>query len=380
MGLDGELIGAASRLHDLGMNGVAERPAPLTPAERSEVHEHPLKGHAMLAGAGEPAFELAAEIALTHHERFAGDGYPNQLRGEDIPLAGRIVAVADAFDALTTDRVYRPAGTIEGAVNTLKAERGTQLDPRIVDVFLDDLDVAVTALRRHAPEPPVAALDETFLSLHAAAETLRISPSRLRRWSDEGRIETHRTPGGHRRFPLEAVRRLSEEIGVQPVVRPMDPPDGPVIALAEILRAHGPKLAAAAAASLYRDGPPGWFASEDAVEVLDSWTAALADGCAQSRYVAAEASSDALMRYAHTARGDAARAPLVPGALRAADAAVGPPVRRRSRRAQQGAARVQRDPAAPARRDAPDWIRTSDLALRRRALYPLSYGRSGSLA
>src|SRR5688572_10395390 len=221
MGLDGELIGAASRLHDLGMNSVAERPAPLTPGERSEVQEHPQTGHGMLAGSGEPAFELAAEIALTHHERFAGDGYPNQLRGEDIPLAGRILAVADVFDALTTDRVYRPAGTIDEAVHTLEAERGIQLDPRIVDVFLDDLDGAVTALRRYAPEPHLAVLDETFLSLHTAAETLRISPSRLRRWSDEGRIETLRTPGGHRRFPLEAVRRLSEEIGVQPIVRPI---------------------------------------------------------------------------------------------------------------------------------------------------------------
>ena len=162
----------------------------------------------------------------------------------------------------------------------------------------------MTVLRRYPPEPAAAALDETFLSLHAAAETLRISPSRLRRWSDEGRIETHRTPGGHRRFPLEAVRRLSEEIGVQPVVRPMDPPDGPVLVLARILRAHGPKLAAAAAGSLYRDGPHGWFASEDAARTRSRCSTAgptaLADGCAQGRYVAAAASSEALMRYAHT--------------------------------------------------------------------------------
>src|SRR5699024_7914990 len=106
--------------------------AALTASERHELHQHPRAGHAMLSGSGLPAFDLAAEIALAHHERYAGDGYPNGLSGDNIPIAGRIAAVADTFDALTTDRVYRLVGSVEDAVDALRAERGLQLDPRVV--------------------------------------------------------------------------------------------------------------------------------------------------------------------------------------------------------------------------------------------------------
>ncbi len=186
----------------------------------------------MLAGSGVELLDTAAEIALTHHERFDGAGYPRGLTGEEIPIVGRIAAVADAFDALTTDRIYRSAGSIENAVETLRAERGRHFDPRVVDAFLVVIDEAAEIRERFAPPPeeqPVPAPADKQITLQAAAATLAISPSRLRRWADEGRIPSVRTAGGHRRFSLAAVRRLAAESGVRPTVRPSSrrPPRSP---------------------------------------------------------------------------------------------------------------------------------------------------------
>ena len=109
------------------------------------------------------------------------------------------------------------------------------------------------------------------MTLQAAAATLSISPSRLRRWADEGRITAIRTAGGHRRFPLEAVRRLAAERGVRPHVRPVEPPTTAAAGARPAVRAHGRQMAAAAAAAVYRDGPPGWFATDGAAGELDEW-------------------------------------------------------------------------------------------------------------
>ncbi len=103
--------------------------------------------------------ELAAEIAWTHHEHFDGGGYPRGLAGEDIPVEGRIAAVADVFDALTSDRVYRPAFTVEHAIAEMRVLRGIQFDPTMLDVFLDSLDemLEVRALyATRSPKPPTA--------------------------------------------------------------------------------------------------------------------------------------------------------------------------------------------------------------------------------
>jgi len=94
----------------------------------------------MLAGSGGDMLELAASIAWTHHEHFDGNGYPRGLAGDDIPIEGRISAIADVFDALTSDRVYRPAFTVEDAIEEMRALRGTQFDPVVLDVFFDSLD------------------------------------------------------------------------------------------------------------------------------------------------------------------------------------------------------------------------------------------------
>jgi excisionase family DNA binding protein len=305
LGLDADLIRIASRLHDVGMAAVSHavtgKPGPLTPTERRELELHPGLGHAMLTGSGVVLLETAADIAFSHHERYDGAGYPRGLAGDEIPLAGRIAALADAFDALTTDRVYRSAGSLEQAVETLRAERGRHFDPDVVDAFLERLDEAAEIRVRYAPAPeeqPAMLPEDRQITLQAAAATLAISPSRLRRWADEGRIPSQRTAGGHRRFSLAAVRRLAAENGVRPTVRPLEPPADPLPVLAENLRAHGRQLAAAAAAAIYREGPTGWFASEAAADHLLDWITDLGASCETGVYTAARQATTSLMTRA----------------------------------------------------------------------------------
>ncbi len=306
LGVDRDIIRTASRLHDVGMAGVPHaivgRPDPLTPGERRALERHPEFGHAMLTGSGVELLDTAAEIALTHHERFDGAGYPRGLAGAEIPLSGRMTAVADAFDALTTDRVYRAAGSVEAAVETLRAERERHFDPRVVDAFVEALDDAVAIHARFQPPPEEQAAsmpEDAQLTLQAAASMLGILPSRLRRWADEGRIASGRTIGGHRRFSRAAVRQLAIENGVRPTVRPVDPPTEPLPLLAENLRTHGAQLTAATAASIYRAASPGWFASGPATEALEQWTTELAVGCGSGRYDGAISATGALMQRAH---------------------------------------------------------------------------------
>jgi PAS domain S-box-containing protein len=130
----------ASPMHDVGKIGVADailrKPGPLDAAERTEMERHADIGHSILAGSGLELLELAATIAWTHHERFDGSGYPRGLAGDEIPLEGRITAVADVFDALITDRVYRPAYPYDQAVAIMRAERDSHFDPRVLEAFL----------------------------------------------------------------------------------------------------------------------------------------------------------------------------------------------------------------------------------------------------
>jgi excisionase family DNA binding protein len=304
LGLDAELIRVASRLHDVGMVAIADaivlKPGPLSPEERRGMQDHTTLGRAMLAGSGSELLNTASQIAGSHHERVDGGGYPSGDAGEEIPLPGRIVAVADAFDAMTTDRVYRAAPGLDPALAVLREERGRQFDPAVVNAFLERLDAALEIRERHAPPPGGQPADEdTRVTLQAAANALSISPSRLRRWADEGRIESIRTAGGHRRFPLQAVRRLAAERGVKPSVRPIEPPDAALPALAGLLAKQGHQVAAAAATAIYRDGPKGWFASDTAVPDLRDWVGALAASAASGRYPGALQATDVLMRRAH---------------------------------------------------------------------------------
>ena len=110
---------------------------------------HCQTGHAILAEAQSEVLQLAAVIALTHHEWYDGSGYPKGLSGEAIPVAGRITAIADSFDALTNDRPYREARTFQVAIEILRAERGTHFDPAMLDLFLESSEL--TRIHRVGP-------------------------------------------------------------------------------------------------------------------------------------------------------------------------------------------------------------------------------------
>ena len=139
------LIRQASMLHDLGKivvpDEILTKPGPLTAAERALMERHVEVGHEMLAGSHDPVLRLAAVIALTHHERPDGTGYPNGLRGDGIPVEGRIAAVADVFDALTSDRVYRHALPVAVAFELMQQGRGTQFDPRVLDALAGHVEI-----------------------------------------------------------------------------------------------------------------------------------------------------------------------------------------------------------------------------------------------
>lgn len=134
------MLRCAAPMHDVGKIGVPDKvlkkPGPLDAEERREMNRHAEMGAQILGRSRIPLFQLAAEIALCHHERFDGNGYPHGLQGEQIPLMARIVAVVDFFDALTMDRVYRPAFSDEAALRMLGEQRGSAFDPRVVDTFM----------------------------------------------------------------------------------------------------------------------------------------------------------------------------------------------------------------------------------------------------
>jgi putative two-component system response regulator len=131
-------------MHDVGKMGVPDavllKPGPLNPDERAEMERHATIGYQILSGSGAELLDLAAIIAWTHHEHFDGGGYPRGLAGDEIPLEGRIAAVADVFDALTNHRIYRPALPYAEAVATMRAERGSHFDPRALDALLSAKD------------------------------------------------------------------------------------------------------------------------------------------------------------------------------------------------------------------------------------------------
>lgn len=132
-------IKLAAALHDIGKAGLSEelmrKRDVLTPEERTEMERHTRLGHAMLSMGKSPLFRMAADIALNHHERWDGGGYPRGIRGEQIPLAARITAVADVFDALTTVRPYKPSWTVANAFKYLNETAGEQFDPSCIAAF-----------------------------------------------------------------------------------------------------------------------------------------------------------------------------------------------------------------------------------------------------
>ncbi len=139
-----ELLLRAAPMHDVGKLGIPDRillkPGRLNDDEMVIMRTHAQIGHDLLHGSHSRLLQMGAEIALHHHEKFDGSGYPNGLKGEDIALSGRIVAVADVFDALTSARPYKPAWPLDRACQLLRDESGRHFDPRCVDAFFSVWD------------------------------------------------------------------------------------------------------------------------------------------------------------------------------------------------------------------------------------------------
>src|SRR6185503_3027708 len=160
-------IRVAAMLHDVGKvavpQDILDKPAALTSQEWRSVVQHPRIGQVILEQAA--ALKEAVPIILHHHERYSGHGYPFGLRGNDIPLGARIVAIADAYDAMTHDRPYKRAITHGEAIAELRHHAGTQFDPELVTLFCD-----LFAASPPAPDPTVVAMTEAptvLQSVHA---------------------------------------------------------------------------------------------------------------------------------------------------------------------------------------------------------------------
>jgi putative two-component system response regulator len=149
---DVELIARTAPLHDVGKIGVPDqillKPGRLTPEEFELVKVHTTIGAQILSGEQVPLLRMAERIALTHHERWDGTGYPRGLAGDSIPQEGRIVAVVDVFDALTHERPYKRAWPFEEAVAEIARQRARQFDPEVVDAFLSVVQDSVSFQQR----------------------------------------------------------------------------------------------------------------------------------------------------------------------------------------------------------------------------------------
>jgi len=140
-------IAIAAPMHDIGKIGIPDaillKPGRHTPEEFEVMKRHTLIGYEILKESPSKYLQMGATIALGHHEKYAGGGYPHGLVGEEIPLPARIVAVADVFDALTSVRPYKPAWPVQDALTYLREQRGKHFDPHCVDAFLSQLGRAL---------------------------------------------------------------------------------------------------------------------------------------------------------------------------------------------------------------------------------------------
>ncbi len=177
IGMDAEFcerLSHAAPLHDVGKVAIPDaillKPGPLTPEERAIVETHAEEGHRLVRGSSSSILDMAATIALSHQEKWDGSGYPRGLKGEAIPIEGRIVAVADVFDALTSDRVYRKAFPVEKAVEMMREQRGLHFDPVLLDAFMEVLGEIGPDAREQARMDPTALVDSTLETFASALE------------------------------------------------------------------------------------------------------------------------------------------------------------------------------------------------------------------
>jgi putative two-component system response regulator len=160
-----ELIKEAAPMHDIGKIAIAdsilEKKGPLTPDEWVIMKTHAFLGYKMLCYSERPLFKMAATIALEHHEKYDGSGYPKGLKGKEIHIAGRITAIADVFDALDSVRCYKNGWDLEAILTLFKEQRGQHFDPDIIDSFFVNLDNFLQV--RSQFSPAASALHNTRL-------------------------------------------------------------------------------------------------------------------------------------------------------------------------------------------------------------------------
>ncbi len=169
-----ERLRHAAPLHDVGKVAIPDaillKPGPLTPQERAIVETHAEEGHRLVRGSSSSILDMAATIALSHQEKWDGMGYPRGLKGETIPIEGRIVAVADVFDALTSDRVYRKAFSVDEAVQMMLEQRGRHFDPVLLDAFMEVLGRSGPDAREQLRSDPAALVESTLETFATALE------------------------------------------------------------------------------------------------------------------------------------------------------------------------------------------------------------------
>jgi len=157
-----EVLFNAAPMHDIGKIGIPEaillKPGALTAEEWKVMKRHPAIGAGIIGRHAHPLLNTARIVSLTHHEKWDGSGYPRGLAGEQIPLVGRIVAVADVFDALTSERPYKEAWSVEEAMAFLRQHAGTHFDPRLVELFAVCLPEVLKVRTQHADQPQAATL------------------------------------------------------------------------------------------------------------------------------------------------------------------------------------------------------------------------------
>jgi putative two-component system response regulator len=283
-------LAAAAPLHDVGKIGIPDsillKPGKLTTGEFEVIKRHVKIGARLLEESGSSVLDTACTIALTHHERWDGGGYSNGLAGEAIPIAGRIVAVADVFDALTHERPYKEAWSVDQAVETVLEESGGAFDPSVVEAFCR-LDHDALLSPAPAPGPPRYERPELTVTLaRAGAATNGNTASAM---TQEAVEPAHVTDHAHDDVAPEDARRIVRggrgfSAGS---VRVTLPPNEPLLPLAELLSQRGKKIHELAARDLYEGEPRGWFLSEEATRLVGDWTHTLAAAARGGLYGAA---------------------------------------------------------------------------------------------
>jgi hypothetical protein len=205
-------IGYAAPLHDVGKVAIPDaillKPGTLTPEERAIVQTHAEEGHRLLRGSSSSILDMGATIALSHHERWDGDGYPRGLAAESIPIEGRIVAIADVFDALTSHRVYRKAFAVEKAIAMMLEQADRHFDPVLLHKFMEVLDSSGTDARTRSRSDPSSLL---AASLEIYTDAMRLGDAELAEEAIAQAIEDGIDPARLKSEVVEpAIRQISK--------------------------------------------------------------------------------------------------------------------------------------------------------------------------